>query len=187
MPWELHVKRLGEHSHGGRTRTYGAYQVMQDGAPVEGLSGWMIEPHGPGDNGPSGRTHKRRIAPGAYPLTLHRGGKYRTVGFKAASSGATATPLPGIGVIDTGHRSAILIHCTHDPFDPGSPYDRWLSSVGCFNPTRPLGSADEKMNFDDSHARTVALIDSLKAFARDRFPSAAQAIIPGATLVVTDA
>lgn len=191
MSWELRVNRLGQQTHAGRTRTYGTYQVYLNGDEVDGLSGWMIEPPGPGDNGPSGVANKRRVKAKTYRLKIHGDAdtKYRTIGYTPSTAGSTAKPLPGIGIPDedTGSRSAILIHSTHDPFIAGSVYNRWLSSVGCFNPTAPLTSADQKMDFEDSHARTVALIESLRAFAPAVFANGHQSIIPDAKLVVTEA
>jgi stage III sporulation protein SpoIIIAA len=54
---------------------------------------------------------------------------------------------------------------------PGHPPSLYLSSIGCFNPTKPL-KADQDMDFAESRARVIAMIDSLRqhdpaAFASD--------------------
>jgi hypothetical protein len=55
---------------------------------------------------------------------------------------------------------------------PGHPPTLYLSSIGCFNPTKPL-TADQDMDFEESRARVIALLDSLRqhdsaAFAHDK-------------------
>jgi hypothetical protein len=53
--WELNVQRLGVHVSGSKKRTYGSYQVFQDGRALDGLSS-----HGPregcADRRPAGHT-----------------------------------------------------------------------------------------------------------------------------------
>jgi hypothetical protein len=73
--------------------------------------------------------------------------------------------MPGFLVLGTQARTAILVH-------PGHPPSLYLSSIGCFNPTRPL-TADQNMDFAESRDRVIALLDSLKqhdpaAFAHDK-------------------
>jgi hypothetical protein len=70
-------------------------------------------------------------------------------------------PMPGLLVGDTGDRTEILIH-------PGHPPDLYLSSVGCLNLTHPL-MASQKMDYLESRARVIAIIDSLRAFAPAAF------------------
>jgi hypothetical protein len=62
--------------------------------------------------------------------------------------------MPGFLLLGTEVRSAILMH-------PGHPPKLYLSSIGCFNPTKPL-KADQSMDFMESRARVIAMIDSLK-------------------------
>ena len=84
-------------------------------------------------------------------------------------------PMPGLLVGDTGHRVDILIH-------PGHPPDLYLSSIGCFNLTRPL-LASEKMDYLESRARVIAVVDALQAFVPSAFENDVSKSI-GACLVV---
>jgi hypothetical protein len=160
--WELRVKRLGLQKHQGeRTRTYGAYQVVVDNVPDTALSGHICECTGPGDNTQNGKDNHLRIHEGRYALSTQFGEHYRSVGFKTTPE----HPMPGFLILGTQARSAILVH-------PGHPPNLYLSSIGCFNPTKPL-KADQTMDFEESRDRVIALIDSLKghdpaAFAHDK-------------------
>ena len=140
--WELHVKRLGlQHRAGERVRTYGTYQVFIDGEPVTGLFGHICECTGPGDNTAHGKEKHLRIREGRYGLSTQFGKRYRSVGF---TKGATH-PMPGFRLLGTKVRTAILVH-------PGHPPKLYLSSIGCFNPTKPL-AASQDMAFAESRAR----------------------------------
>jgi hypothetical protein len=160
--WELHVKRLGlQHRAGERVRTYGAYQVFIDGEPATSLAGHICECTGPGDNTAHGKEEHLRIREGRYTLSTQFGELYRSIGF---TDDATH-PMPGFLLLGTEVRAAVLVH-------PGHPPDLYLSSIGCFNPTKPL-KADQKMSFEESRARVIAMIDSLRqhdpaAFANDK-------------------
>jgi hypothetical protein len=160
--WELRVKRLGlQEHHGERTRTYGAYQVFIDGAPDTTLSGHICECTGPGENTQHGKDKHLRIHEGRYALSTQFGPHFRSVGFNTTPT----HPMPGFRLLGTEPRTDVLVH-------PGHPPTLYLSSIGCFNPTRPL-TADQKMDFPDSRDRVIALIDSLKAhdpaaFAHDK-------------------
>jgi hypothetical protein len=149
--WELHVKRLGlQHRAGERVRTYGAYQVFIDGRPAAGLSGHICECTGPGDNTAQGKKKHLRIREGRYGLSTQFGEHYCSIDF---TDDATH-PMPGFLVLGTEVRTAILVH-------PGHPPSLYLSSIGCFNPTKPL-KADQDMVFRESRARVIAMLDSLK-------------------------
>jgi hypothetical protein len=169
--WELHVKRLGLQSRTGEpTRTYGAYQVFIDGQRILELAGHICERTGPGDNTKRGVKDHLRIREGRYALSTQFGKRYRSVGF----TNGVKHPLPGFLVLGTGARTAILVH-------PGHPPNLYLSSIGCLNPTRPL-KANQMIDFDESRARVIRLIDSLQdhdpaAFARKKNTSIADAFI----------
>ena len=60
----------------------------------------------------------------------------------------------------------------------------FLSSVGCINPAKSLGSKDTDIDFQDSRSRTIALIDDLKAFLGAKFPSKNGKPIPNAFVVI---
>jgi len=157
MAWELHVKRLGlQHRAGERDRTYGAYQVIVDGQPNANLAGHICECTGPGDNTANGRNNRLRIAAGTYALSTQFGSHYRSVNYSA-----DATHPPAVLVMGTGARSAILVHPAHPP-------TLYLSSIGCFNPTKPL-TADDDMDFWDSRARVIDILNSLTAYDPDAF------------------
>jgi hypothetical protein len=159
--WELRVKRLGLQSRPGeRVRTYGAYDVFIDGVSVPNLAGHVCETTGPGDNTETGKD-KLRVREGRYALSTQFGPLYRSVGFTNDST----HPLPGFLLLGTEVRTGILVH-------PGHPPTLYLSSIGCFNPTKAL-TADQDMDFAESRGRVIALIDSLKlhdpaAFAHNK-------------------
>jgi hypothetical protein len=162
MPiWELRVKRLGLQTRpGARVRTYGAYDVFIDGSPVAALSGHICESTGPGDNTEHGKD-RLRIHQGRYALSTQFTDNFRTVGFNTTP----VHPMPGFLLLGTQVRTGILVHPAHPP-------TLYLSSIGCFNPTRPL-KANQDMDFVESRDRVIALIDSLKmhdpaAFAPNR-------------------
>jgi hypothetical protein len=162
VAWELNVKRLGLHQREGeRARTYSAYQVVIDGTAVPALSGHICECTGPGDNTANGKRKHLRIHEGRYALSTQFGEHFRSVDF----TDAPRYPMPGFRLLGTEVRSDVLVH-------PGYPPTLYLSSIGCLNPTNPL-TADQDMDFEDSRARVIALIDSLKeydpaAFADDK-------------------
>jgi hypothetical protein len=172
--WELLVKRLGLQTRGGVTRTYATYQVFRDGVASADLSGHLCECKGPGDNEHPGSG--KRIKAGKYPLSTQFGTKYKTSGFGTGASGDASKPMPGLLLERTGARSAILIHPGHLP-------KLYLSSIGCLNPTKPLRAASN-MNFVESRARVIALIDDLKAFSPQSFNKAQNTRIPKALVVI---
>jgi hypothetical protein len=90
--------------------------------------------------------------------------------------------MPAIGLRDPGNpdgvgaRTGILIHPGHPP-----PEEIYLSSIGCLNPTKPLGPADF-MDFVESRARVIAIIDDLQQFAADAFKPTSDTPIKGAMI-----
>lgn len=152
--WELLIKRLGIHKAGTKKRTYGTYQVFHSGNAVPGLSGFMCEAIGPGDN--AHEDNGKRIAKGRYPLWTQFG-RYRTIGYSENTKISSKNPMPALLLEGTNKRKGILIHPGHQP-------ELYLSSVGCFNPTGPI-DAVAVMNFWDSRARVIALINDLRSYA----------------------
>ena len=171
--WELFVERLCVQKAGERRRTWGRYQVHRDGVAAPGLSGFMCECVGPGNNAVADTG--LRIEAGRYRLTTQFG-RYRTSGYCEDLSEAGRDPMPGFRLEDTGNRTAILVHTAHPP-------NLYLSSVGCLNPTGPL-EADQDMDFRESRARVVALIDDLRRFAPDAFATEVNTPIDGAFVVI---
>jgi len=170
--WELQVKRLGlQHRAGERVRTYGVYQVFIEGQKVPNLFGHICESTGPGDNTKKGKHDHLRIHEGRYSLSTQFGTHYRTVGFSADEKHP-----PGFLVLGTGVRTAILVH-------PGHPPKLYLSSIGCFNPTKPLKAGDF-MDFVESRARVIAMIDSLKEHDPDAFVRKRNTAIKDAFMVI---
>jgi hypothetical protein len=167
------VLRLGLHVSGSQKRTYGEYQVYHEGRPVAGLKGNICECIGPGDN--TVAENGKRIEQGRYPLWTQFG-RYRTIGFSTNTSVAGDPPMPGIRLEAVGNREGILIH-------PGHPPHLYLSSIGCLNPTSLLDSA-ELMDFWDSRARVIAIIDDLRSFAPAAFEHQASTPIPNAWAVI---
>jgi hypothetical protein len=171
--WELLVKRLGTQTHARVTRTYASYQVHRDGVADAALFGHLCECKGPGDNVHSRAT---RIKEGRYPLSTHFGRKYKTIGFSTDTHRPAVQPMPGLLLLSTGNRTAILIH-------PGHPPKLYLSSIGCLNPSKPLGK-DDDMDFFESRTRVLALIDSLRAFSPAAFQHNRPTPIPDAAVVI---
>ena len=171
--WELHVERLGVQIAGPQRRTYGSYQAFQDGNPLGGLSGYICECVGPGENEEAGTA--KRIEQGVYLLSTQFG-RYRTIGYSEDGSTEGQPPMPGLLLRNTGQRSGVLIH-------PGHPPDLYLSSIGCLNPTRALLSS-QSMDFWDSRSRVIALINDLRRFAPDAFATTEDTEITGASIVI---
>jgi hypothetical protein len=169
--WELLITRLREDNRDGRRRTVGQYQVFHDGAAVASLSGMCAETRGPGDNSKPG--NNRRIEAGRYPLRTQAGNKYVTIGFKQSTS-ATIIPRPGLDVDNTNKRVGILIH-------PGRGF---LSSIGCINPANSLARSKVDIDFVDSRARVIAMIEDMKTFLGSSFPTKNGRSIPKAFLII---
>lgn len=171
--WELYIKRLAIQQSQDRARTYGAYQAFREGKPIANLSGNVCECPGPGNNTIEGS--KTRIAEGTYPLSTQFG-RYCTIGYSQNLQVEADPPMPAIKVENTGSRIGILIHPAHPP-------DLFLSSIGCLNPSKPLEENDE-IDFWDSRARVIALIDDLQTFCPRAFAQLADTPIAAAWLVV---
>ena len=155
---ELLVVRQVEHVRGTRYRTVGTYQVFHNGTAAKGLpglSGFVCESRGPGDN--STAQSNRRVEPGSYALATLAGEHHATFGYTSGK----ATPKPRLELCDTSKRSEILIQ----------PGDDFLSGVGCINPTKKIDGPLSDMDFVESRARVITLINDLKAFAGDAFPT----------------
>jgi hypothetical protein len=171
--WELHVDRLGLQSHLGITRTYSTYQAHLNGVAIADLFGHICECTGLGDN--SAGHQGKRVAAGRYPLHTQFG-IYRTMGYSMDLTEPATPHMPGLLLSPTGARAGILIH-------PGHPPKLYLSSIGCLNPTKPLASADS-MDFFESRARVIALIDSLHAFSPASFHNNHSIPIADAAVVI---
>jgi hypothetical protein len=171
--WEFHVQRLGLHRRGDEIRTYGSYQVLIDGAPVPPqngipLNGFVCETKGPGRNHPEG--NGLRIEQGRYPITTQFG-KYVSIGYSTDTHVAAQPHMPAVALTNTDQRTGILIHPGH-PAQAGDPPFAFVSSIGCFNLTKPLGPADD-IEYFESRARVIAVINSLMAFRPAAFHDAA--------------
>jgi len=152
-------------------RTVGNYTCYWNGAELAGLGGQIVERGGPGDNTAKvGKSRGSRIREGTYRLSTQDGDRYKTFGF----SSATATPKPGILLQDTDERSAILIHPARD----------YLWSIGCLNPGFNLTNANSSIEFKDSRARVIAIIEAMKAKIGAGFPSRGEATIPNAIIMI---
>jgi hypothetical protein len=131
-------------------RTVGDYTCYWNGVILAGLDGQIVEQGGPGDNSAKVGTRKHlRVKEGTYSLSTHDSEKYKTSGY----SSGRRTPKPAILLAHTGDRVGILVH-------PGEDY---LWSIGCLNPCSNLRDADFRMDFNDSRARVVAIIETMKA------------------------
>jgi len=173
----LVLQRLTTEQRGSLRRTVGVYQSFHDRRPVADVNGFCVERPGPGDNSQIGVANERRIAAGTYPLFTHAGdnGRYNTMHFRDPG-GLSLRPWPCIGVENTDRRSGILIHCAAG----------FLMSIGCINLSRPLVNAQSNLDYDDSRARVIALITSIRNVLGDHFPGDNNLKIPTASLVVRD-
>jgi len=171
--WELHIERIVSQGWQSKVRTYGSYNVYQDGVLQAGLSGFICECPGPGDN--TAVNSELRIKEGRYQLSTQYG-IYRSVGYSDDQKPAGTVPMPGLCLLDTLPRTGILIHPAHPP-------TLYLSSRGCLNPTKGLMAADS-MDFWDSRSRVIALIDSLQDFASSAFENPTNTVIPNAFVVI---
>lgn len=172
----LLVQRLKQEKRTSKAypRTVGNYACYWNGSPITALTGQMVERGGPGDNTTAvGNVMDLRIAAGTYPLAVHSGTKYKTLGYSPSLS-HTALPRPGILLKQTGERSAILIH-------PGMDY---VWSVGCLNPASGLVNANSAISFTDSRGRVIAIIDAIRSRLGASFPTSAGKTIPGAVVVI---
>lgn len=173
--WEMHIVRASEQrrSSDGKRRTVGRYRIFHDGVAQSGvdMSGTVAETRGPGANAPAG--NNRRVEAGRYLLATQDGTKYVTIGYRLSES-ASVLPKPGIELLDTGQRREILIH-------PGTGF---LSSIGCINPCTRLPDATEMIDFPHSRKRVIAIIDDLRGFLGDQFPSKNGRRIPNAACVI---
>jgi hypothetical protein len=134
----------------------------------------MAECGGPGDNSSKGRSKHVRIEAREKPyrLAVQDAKHYSTLHYKPGKT----RPRPGILVSDkdTGERTGILVH-------PGVGF---VSSIGCFNPNSELENKDSDIEFDDSRARVVAMIEFMKGELGASFPKHEDDIIPDAVLIV---
>ena len=172
--WELAIERLGLQVADAKTRTYSRYQVFHLGKAQPVLSGYMCEPNGPGDNANEGSG--RRMSPGRYPVWTQFG-RYRSIGYGPHTATPGVGPMPGFRLAQTGQRTDILVHPAHPP-------DLFLVSVGCFNPTGPLGPLG-LMDYWDSRDRVIALLDDLRIHAPRAFSQEVMTPVADAWVVVT--
>lgn len=176
--WELHVERLGLHRRGRLARTYGRYSVVVDGVPKPELRGFMVEAPGPGDNDTPGSG--RCIAPGRYRLSTHFG-RFVSADYSMNISVAGDDPMPAVRLLDTGRRTGILVHPAYPPQDK-----LYVASVGCLNPTAALEEA-QSVDFWDSRARMIALLDALEGFAPTAFQARVATPVTGAAVIIDGA
>jgi len=86
--------------------------------------------------------------------------------------------MPGVLLTRTGNRTGVLIHPGHPPLA-----SLFLSSIGCLNLTKPL-QPDGRMDFMESRARVIAVINSLADFAPGAFAQRQDTLIPNAAVVI---
>lgn len=170
--WEMTVERLGEQRSGGRTRTYGRYEVRLSVSAAPELTGFICESPGPGDNQRPGNA--KRVEAGTYPVWTQFG-SYRSIGY-SNDDVAGALPMPAIALAGTGKRDGILVHPAHPP-------NLFLSSIGCLNPTSDIAPG-YPMDFYDSRRRTIELIESLRRHAPKAFEHEVMTRVPDAVVII---
>ena len=176
--WELYITRIKDQEFNGRRRTLSRYIVQINGKTTK-IKGYMCEPYGPSSN----ETKGNRISVGKYGLSTQFG-KYVS---KDYNEFAVAEPkkMPSFRLLTTGKRSDILVHTAHSKIGDGAS-DLWLSSIGCFNPTKKI-KPNQDMDFEDSWQKTIELIESLKTFAPIAFQGEnINQIIPNSCVIVDD-
>lgn len=169
----MHIIRQSVQHSGERARTVGLYQVYHDGVLQDrsDMSGMVAEAGGPGANTPI--NNGKRIEARRYPLWTQQGGDYFTWNYDDTDS-VHAQRKPGFELKDTGERTEILVHPGHD----------FLASVGCINPCTSLPHADEMITYASSRRRVIALIEDIKRYAGQAFPSSNGHRIPQAFVVI---
>lgn len=168
------IRQRVERRTGNRARTVGDYQCYWQGAALDGLSGQMLEPGGPGDNTDAiGDAKDRRIVARTYPLAIHWTSKYRTFGY-TNSEAPQAKPRPAVRLESTDERDGILIH-------PSSGY---LWSIGCLIPCTGIEDAWSNVDYPDSRRRVIAIIDGLVNCLGSRMPREPHALIPDSRIIV---
>lgn len=83
-------------------------------------------------------------------------------------------PRPGIELKETYPRTEILIH-------PGIGF---LASVGCLNLCTSLADASEMISFPGSRRRVISVINDMRNFLGNSFPSRNGRAIPSAFAVI---
>ena len=174
--WEIHMIRQREQrnpNNVSRVRTVGQYQIYHDGVRQTGqfMKGMFAESRGPGDNSQPG--NKKRIEEGRYSLRTQGGTKYVTYGYSQSGS-TNATPKPGIELRGCAPRTEILIH-------PGRGF---LASVGCINLCTSLPNGAEFITYSTSRLRVIAMIENMKSFLGNNFPSKNERPVPRAFVVI---
>lgn len=151
----IHLRRLRQEQRTSKkyARTIGDYDCYWNRTKIPELSGQMVERGGPGDNTKAvGDKNDRRIKAGVYPLGIHDGTKFKSIGYVINENHA-AMPRPGILLKKTHERTVVLIH-------PGMDY---VWSKGCINPASGLVNANSAISYSDSRARVIAIIDYIKS------------------------
>jgi hypothetical protein len=159
------------------SRTVGSYYVTYQGEKLPDLGGATVEREGPGDNSMSGVLNHRRLEAGIYPLFTHAGAgnKYRTFGFAEPGS-LQVPPWPALRLENTGNRSGILLH----------PAAGYLTNVGTINLSKPLAGPVDDIDFEDSRARVISVIQAMKDKLGNGFPSSNNQLIQNAWIVIAD-
>src|SRR5262249_33419507 len=149
----------------------GELPVFADCSAGPGLSGMDVGTKGSRHKSHGGKHRSLKARP--VPLADPPGPKYATHGF-TTSTNPTALKRPALEVGKTAPRSAILVL-------PGRGF---LSSIGCFNPSKGLANAAADIDFADSRSRVIALINDLHAFLGESFPAVNNKEIPAASIII---
>ena len=171
--WELHVERLAVHKKGSRKRTFGRYQVYIKGIAQPGLSGFVCEAQGPGDNTKTGK-NKRRVQAGRYQLYTQFG-RYRSIGYAPDTSPAGAVPMPGFRLEDPRANR-------HTGSSRPSP--NALSVEHRLSQSHRAGRRRREHELLGLARRVIALLESLEAFAPKAFEHEVITEIVDATIVI---
>jgi hypothetical protein len=182
--FEIHIRRLSEQTARvgalSRRRTVGTYAVHVDGERMAGLSGMMIEPHGPSDNTAEGQARGRRIEPGRYPLWSEDGALCRTQGYRDTGLARVrlgGMPRPCVGLHDTGGRTGVVIQ-------PGNGF---LATRGGLHPCCAVPDAECRIDHEgDSRPRVLALIAALRDHCGATWPADGSHPLPDCWCVIDD-
>jgi hypothetical protein len=165
--WELRVSRKTEQTRNGKRRLVGRYQVFHDGRPAIGLHGAIAESLGPRATAPV-----TDETPEVFCAHVINDEKYATIGYSLNANPA-ALQRPGLLFVSADQQRRLLLH----------PARGFCWSVGTIHLASKLDHSAFDIDFADSRARTIALIDDLRAFVGFGFPTSAGSKIPRAKIM----
>ena len=175
--WEFHIVRKSEQRRAsdGKRRTVGEYQIFHDGVKQEGagLSGTVAETRGSAPTNLLATIAASRKD--ATPCSLRTARNMSRSATRIRRS-TFAKPKPGLELKETGQRAKRSPLST-----PAKVFSRASADI---NPCTSLPDAAEMIDFVPSRKRVIAIINDLKAYVGDTFPTTNGKRIPNAFVVI---